>query len=209
MENGASTPWSLTINNSTISNNRAGDAGGGIETDGTGNVSIGTGTLIEANTSVNQGAGIWLDAIGPGTVTTPTITKGGSGYTSAPTVVFSGGAPTAPAMPRELDKHVLPPYTIEPGDVLLDLAAERPFDGVVAIKQPGDAGDLVVGEFLGPAERIDAGLLAQAQRQRRPDAVDVAQRDVGRLVVGKLDAELGHRAGGRIRYGHGSPYLQT
>ena len=34
MENTVSTPWTLTVNNSVISNNHAGDAGGGIETDG-------------------------------------------------------------------------------------------------------------------------------------------------------------------------------
>ena len=97
MENGASTPWKLTLNSSTITNNHAGDAGGGVETDGSGNVTINTGTVIAANSSVNQGGGIWLDALAPGTVTTPTITNGGSGFTSVPTVVFTGGAPTVPA----------------------------------------------------------------------------------------------------------------
>src|SRR5208282_2802631 len=65
MENApSSTPWTLTINSSTISNNHAGDAGGGVEEDGSGHVVINTGTVITGNTSVNQGAGIWLDAIG-------------------------------------------------------------------------------------------------------------------------------------------------
>jgi parallel beta-helix repeat protein/predicted outer membrane repeat protein len=68
MENGASTPWALTINNSTIANNRAGDAGGGVETDGSGKVVINPGTVISGNTSVNQGAGIWPDAIQVGNV---------------------------------------------------------------------------------------------------------------------------------------------
>src|SRR3954447_15528841 len=63
MENAASTPWTLTINHSTISNNRAGDAGGGIDTDGSGVVNVNQGTRITGNISVNQGAGIWLDAI--------------------------------------------------------------------------------------------------------------------------------------------------
>jgi hypothetical protein len=67
MENApASTPWVLTVNASTISDNHAGDAGGGIDTDGTGKVFINTGTVISGNTSLNQGAGIWLDAIGAG-----------------------------------------------------------------------------------------------------------------------------------------------
>jgi hypothetical protein len=68
MENVASTPWTLTVNNSVISNNHAGDAGGGLETDGSGKVFVNSGTVISGNTSVNQGAGIWLDAITVGTV---------------------------------------------------------------------------------------------------------------------------------------------
>jgi hypothetical protein len=68
MENTVSVPWTLTVNNSVISNNHAGDAGGGIDVDGTGKVFINPGTLITANTSVNQGAGIWLDAVQVGTV---------------------------------------------------------------------------------------------------------------------------------------------
>jgi hypothetical protein len=68
MENAASTPWTLTINGGMISNNRAGDAGGGVETDGSGKVFINPGTVISGNTSVNQGAGIWLDAIQVGNV---------------------------------------------------------------------------------------------------------------------------------------------
>jgi hypothetical protein len=63
MENAATTSWTLTINNSKITNNRAGDAGGGIETDGSGTDLINPGTVISGNTCVNQGAGIWLDAI--------------------------------------------------------------------------------------------------------------------------------------------------
>jgi hypothetical protein len=68
MENApASTPWTLTIDNSTITNNHAGDAGGGVETDGSGRVFINPGTVISGNTCVNQGGGIWLDAIQNGT----------------------------------------------------------------------------------------------------------------------------------------------
>jgi parallel beta-helix repeat protein/predicted outer membrane repeat protein len=63
MENAATTSWTLTINNSKITNNHAGDAGGGLETDGSGTDLINAGTVISGNTCVNQGAGIWLDAI--------------------------------------------------------------------------------------------------------------------------------------------------
>lgn len=67
MENTASTKWALTLNNTTISNNQAGDAGGGIDTDGSGKVFVNN-SIITGNSSVNQGAGIWLDAIQDGTV---------------------------------------------------------------------------------------------------------------------------------------------
>jgi hypothetical protein len=67
-ENVVSVPWTLTANNSTISNNHAGDAGGGIDADGSGKIFINAGSVITNNTSVNQGAGIWLDAVQVGTV---------------------------------------------------------------------------------------------------------------------------------------------
>jgi hypothetical protein len=63
MENTMDTPWTLTVDHCTISDNHAGDAGGGIETDGSGK-DIVTFSTITGNTCVNQGAGIWLDAIG-------------------------------------------------------------------------------------------------------------------------------------------------
>jgi hypothetical protein len=62
MENVANVPWTLTVNNSTISNNQAGDAGGGLEEDGQGKVFVNFST-ISGNLCVNQGAGIWLDAV--------------------------------------------------------------------------------------------------------------------------------------------------
>jgi predicted outer membrane repeat protein len=68
MENTVSVPWTLTLNNCKIVGNNAGDAGGGVETDGSGKVFITLGTVIANNTSVNQGAGIWLDAIQVGDV---------------------------------------------------------------------------------------------------------------------------------------------
>jgi hypothetical protein len=67
MENTVNSTWTLMINNSTISNNHAGDAGGGIDTDGAGTVIINSGTVITGNTDVNQGAGVYIDAIQVGT----------------------------------------------------------------------------------------------------------------------------------------------
>jgi hypothetical protein len=69
MANTISTRWVLTVNGSTIQENHAGDAGGGLETDGTGTVLVDPGTVIADNSSVNQGAGIWLDGIAADGVT--------------------------------------------------------------------------------------------------------------------------------------------
>jgi hypothetical protein len=52
--------WTLTVNNSVISDNHAGDAGGGIDTDGTGTVVINN-SKITGNTDINQGAGVYID----------------------------------------------------------------------------------------------------------------------------------------------------
>jgi hypothetical protein len=68
VENVVSEPWTLTVGDSTVANNHAGDAGGGLDTDGSGTVAIEAGTLIAGNTAVNQGGGIWLDPIQLGTV---------------------------------------------------------------------------------------------------------------------------------------------
>jgi hypothetical protein len=65
-ENLVSVPWTFTVNNSVLSNNHAGDAGGGIDADGSGTIFINAGTVISGNTCLNQGAGIWLDAIQAG-----------------------------------------------------------------------------------------------------------------------------------------------
>ncbi|HEY7154501.1 MAG TPA: choice-of-anchor Q domain-containing protein, partial [Gemmataceae bacterium] len=66
MENVVSTRWALVLNNTTVINNHAGDAGGGIDEDGTGLVNINNSTIAD-NTTLNQGAGVWLDAINGGT----------------------------------------------------------------------------------------------------------------------------------------------
>jgi hypothetical protein len=67
MEHTAGAPWTLTLHNTTISANRAGGAGGGVETDGSGIVSVSYSTIVN-NTAVNAGGGIWLDAIAAGAV---------------------------------------------------------------------------------------------------------------------------------------------
>jgi hypothetical protein len=67
MENGVNIgTWTLTVSACTISNNHSGDAGGGIDTDGTGTVLINLGTVVTGNTDVNQGAGVYIDTIAVG-----------------------------------------------------------------------------------------------------------------------------------------------
>ncbi len=94
MEDLLSTPWALVLNNTTISNNRAGDQGGGIEEDGTGLVKINAGSVITGNVSTNEGAGIYLDATEQGGVLSVDVSNGGGGFTSVPTVQFLGGGGT-------------------------------------------------------------------------------------------------------------------
>ena len=61
-------PWVFTTTNTTFSNNHAGDAGGGLNADGSGTINIGAGSVFRDNTCVNQGAGIWLNGLQDGTV---------------------------------------------------------------------------------------------------------------------------------------------
>jgi predicted outer membrane repeat protein len=68
MENTVNSDWKLTLNATTVSNNHAGDAGGGIDTDGAGKVVINTGSVISGNTDLNQGGGIYVDSIQVGAV---------------------------------------------------------------------------------------------------------------------------------------------
>ncbi|HEY7312612.1 MAG TPA: right-handed parallel beta-helix repeat-containing protein [Gemmataceae bacterium] len=99
MENVVSTKWALTLNNTTVVNNHAGDAGGGIDEDGSGKVFINNSTIAD-NTTLNQGAGIWLDAINGGTATlnvtnsivrgnTAGMVAGGIGQAGSSTVTIS------------------------------------------------------------------------------------------------------------------------
>ncbi|MDB5310122.1 MAG: Flagellar hook-length control protein FliK [Gemmataceae bacterium] len=91
MENTVSVPWTLTLNNTTVANNHAGDAGGGIETDGSGKVFI-TGGTFAGNTCVNQGGGVWLDAIQVGTVFQgATLTVSGTTFTNNEALKGTGG----------------------------------------------------------------------------------------------------------------------
>ena len=91
-ENTVSAPWTLTVNNSTIINKHAGDAGGGLEEDGSGKIIINSGTVIADNTTVNQGAGIWLDGIQDGNVfQTANLTVTGATISNNTAQTMEGG----------------------------------------------------------------------------------------------------------------------
>jgi len=82
----------LTVNASTVSYNHAGDAGGGIETDGTGQVTVNAGTVVDFNTCVNQGAGIWLDAGGAALTVTGSIISNNQALTMLAGGIGNAGA---------------------------------------------------------------------------------------------------------------------
>jgi hypothetical protein len=93
MANVLSTPWLLSLTNTTISDNHAGDKGGGVDEDGTGKTII-SGGLVTGNTSGGEGAGVNLNAISQGELFSIAVTNGGSGFTSPPTVTIAGGGGT-------------------------------------------------------------------------------------------------------------------
>src|SRR4051794_34051424 len=59
----------------------------------------------------------------------------------------------------------------EPGDVLLDLAAELPLDDVLVVEQGRQLGQLVLGQLAGALVGIDRGPLAELRREERPDPI--------------------------------------
>src|SRR5437868_857622 len=58
------------------------------------------------------------------------------------------------------------------GDVLLLLAAELALDGVLAVEDDGEAGDLFLGQLAGFALRVHLGLAAHLEGRGRADAAD-------------------------------------
>src|SRR5438552_18075755 len=76
----------------------------------------------------------------------------------------------------------------QPLDVERDLAAQVAFDLVALLERLADAVDLVVGQVLGPARRIDLGRGADLPRARVADAVEVGERDLDLLLAGKIDS---------------------
>src|SRR5262249_41566616 len=87
---------------------------------------------------------------------------------------------------------VAEPAIAAPGDEPLDvpphLAPPVALDLVVGVDLSADARDLVVGQVVGLAARIDLRTGTDAQRQRSPDPVDVGERYLHALVARQIDA---------------------
>ena len=108
-----------------------------------------------------------------------------------------GGVPAH--VPRELDKHCLPPYVVEPGDVLL--VASTDLDSPVRI--PGDQpvlpdGTIALGKYGRPVvagktlDEIEAIVRSQVQAQS-PNPVSISVRLASRqstvfYVLGEVNA---------------------
>src|ERR1043165_4421214 len=74
-------------------------------------------------------------------------------------------------------------------DVLLFLAAQLSFDHVLAVKYVGDPGDLFFGQLFRLALRVNLGLFAHFQRRRGANAPNIAERNMGRFLVGQVNAQ--------------------
>jgi protein involved in polysaccharide export with SLBB domain len=110
-----------------------------------------------------------------------------------------GATLVPPDMPRELDKHVLPPYLVEPGDVLLVTVADLDSP----IRLPGDQpvmpdGTITLGPYGRPIvagknlEEIEGMVRAMVQPQSK-ELVKVTVRLVSRqsqvyYVIGEVNA---------------------
>lgn len=146
MENVTNVPWKLTLNSSVVSNNHAGDAGGGIDEDGQGTIALNVGTIITGNTTVNQGAGVWLDAVNNVTANTTvtgalianniafTGTGGGFGNAGSGNVVFNASVVqynySGATGGGFGDENNLGNLTIEGGSVFQDNASAQGGGGV-------------------------------------------------------------------------------
>src|SRR5262245_8940797 len=117
-------------------------------------------------------------------------------------------APEPLPLPRELNKHVLPPYTVEPGDVLL----VQPADLDSPIRLPGDQpvltdGTINLGRY-GPLQvagktlvQIEAdvnGLIRPRVKDAGPIVVRLVTRDSKvYYVLGELNAQGSFQLRGR------------
>ncbi|HVS36772.1 MAG TPA: polysaccharide biosynthesis/export family protein [Gemmataceae bacterium] len=90
-------------------------------------------------------------------------------------------APVPAAVPRELDKRVQPPYTVEPGDVLL----AQPADVESPVHLPGDQPVMGDGTIeLGKYGRVEvAGKTVEQIEAAIKSVVDAQTKDAGVITV--------------------------
>src|SRR6185437_14005481 len=81
----------------------------------------------------------------------------------------------------------------QPLDVDGRLATQVAFDSVVVVDRLADVHDFLVGQLVHPAGVVDADLAHDLAGLRRPNPVDVLQRDHDALIGGNIDAsDTGH-----------------
>ena len=81
----------------------------------------------------------------------------------------------------------------QPGNVLLHLATQLPFDQELLVEQIGNPRQIVVAQLAGFALQVQAQLTADLDRRCPADAVQVTQGNVRRLVGRNVDAaDTGH-----------------
>jgi hypothetical protein len=127
----------------------------------------------EPRTADHQNLAHFLDALLPGNGFARTFS--GSGIRL--------GSLTADGQAAAMSRTAIAVDVFQPLDILLNLATQRSFNGVVTVEDRGQSGQVVVAQFLCLALGIDAGLIAQMQSRGRTDAVDVAQRNMCGLIV--------------------------
>jgi len=68
------------------------------------------------------------------------------------------------------------------GNVLLDRPAQRAFDGEIPVDDADDLGQLLFGQFLGAALKVDPGLAENRFAVGPADTINVGEADLDRLV---------------------------
>jgi hypothetical protein len=80
-------------------------------------------------------------------------------------------------------------------DILLHGAPQLTLDDKFAVEERRQPADVVVGHLARFALGIDSCLIAKAKSQRRPNAVQIAQRNVRRFIRRNINTEdTRHRA---------------
>src|SRR4051812_43838013 len=77
----------------------------------------------------------------------------------------------------------------EPRDILLVLPAQGTLDSIFAVEYGGQARCFLFRQLLGLTAGVHLRLGAKFQRSGRPDPVNIAQRNMGWLVVRQVDTQ--------------------